>query len=56
MTGKLRDVLYTSCPYAGLDISQYPDDLQGWGSDHPVLTAAIEKLPKTWHLFWRNVA
>ena len=44
MTQTLREILYTECPYAGLDPAAYPDDLQGWGSDHPVLAAAIEKL------------
>lgn len=47
MTTRLREKLYTVCPYEGLDPAQYPDDLQGWGSDHPVLAAAIEKLRPT---------
>lgn len=44
MTQTLRDILYSTSPYEGLDPSDYPDDLQGWGSDHPVLASVIEKL------------
>lgn len=44
MAQTLREILYTASPYDGLDPADYPDDLQGWGSDHPVLAAAIEKL------------
>jgi predicted O-methyltransferase YrrM len=44
MTQSLREILYTSSPYDGIDPDGWPDDLQGWGSDHPVLAAAIEKL------------
>ena len=41
MTERVRDRLFRSNPYAGLDPGQYPDDIQGWWSDHPVLPNAI---------------
>ena len=44
MTQTVRDILYTTSPYEGLDPAAWPDDLQGWGSDHPVLAAVIEKV------------
>ena len=44
MTKTLRDTLFAESPYTNLDTSLYPDDLQGWGSDHPILAAAIAKI------------
>ena len=44
MTQTLREILYAVSPYESINPADYPDDLQGWGSDHPVLAAAIEKL------------
>ena len=44
MTKTLREILYAVSPFDGIDPADYPDDLQGWGSDHPILAAAIEKL------------
>jgi hypothetical protein len=43
-TGKIRDLLYESSPYEGFDSAPHPPDLQGWGSDHPVLTRVIQQL------------
>jgi predicted O-methyltransferase YrrM len=43
-TGKVRDRLFDTSPYANFDAQSYPDDLQGWGSDDPVLTEAVELL------------
>jgi SAM-dependent methyltransferase len=44
MTQTLRDRLYPISPYEGLDPADWPDDLQGWGSDHPVLATVIEQV------------
>jgi predicted O-methyltransferase YrrM len=44
---KIRDVLFDVSPYEGFDRSPYPVDLQGWGSDHPILTKAIEVVRPT---------
>jgi hypothetical protein len=42
--GKVRDHLFEKSPYEGFDPQPYPDDLQGWGSDDPVLVGAIQLL------------
>lgn len=44
MTDRVRDRLFDTNPYDGLDLSQYPDDIQGWWSDHPVMPNAISVL------------
>lgn len=31
-------------PYAGFPLDDWPEDLQGWGSDHPLLPQAIRAL------------
>lgn len=39
----LRDVLFRGCdPYLGIDSQDLQEDLQGWGSDHPILAWAVE--------------
>ena len=45
---KIRDVLFGASPYEGFDRSPYPVDMQGWGSDHPILTKAIELVRPTY--------
>jgi Methyltransferase domain len=47
MQQKIRDILYGASPYDGFDRSPYPVDMQGWGSDHPILTRAIELVRPT---------
>jgi predicted O-methyltransferase YrrM len=47
MQHKIRDILYGASPYDGFDRSPYPIDMQGWGSDHPILTRAIEVVRPT---------
>lgn len=37
----VRTQLHGADPYAGLDLSEVPPDLTGWGSDHPVFRAAL---------------
>ncbi|WP_174301849.1 class I SAM-dependent methyltransferase [Caulobacter sp. S45] len=37
-------LLHETSPYEAWDSDQYPADLQGWGSDHPVLRNAIEAI------------
>jgi predicted O-methyltransferase YrrM len=44
---KIRDLLFVDSPYDGFDRSPYPVDMQGWGSDHPILTKAIEVVRPT---------
>ena len=39
---RVADAIFTESPYGGFDPSGWPDDLQGWGSDHPVLLQAID--------------
>jgi SAM-dependent methyltransferase len=41
---RVWDLLFDVSPYEGFDPAPYPDDMQGWGSDHPVLTEAIRAL------------
>ncbi len=43
-TGKVRDRLFEISPYENFDPRSHPDDLQGWGSDDPVLAGAIQLL------------
>jgi SAM-dependent methyltransferase len=44
----VRAALYERSPYEGLNLSNVEPDMQGWGSDHPVLRRAIFELkPKT---------
>lgn len=43
-TIKVRDLLFERSPYEDFDHEQYPEDLQGWGSDDPVLIDAIRLL------------
>ena len=38
---KVRDLLFTESPYAGFSPDGEPNDLQGWGSDDPILGDAI---------------
>ena len=45
--GKVRDQLFEKSPYEEFDLESHPDDLQGWGSDHPVLVQAIQLLRPT---------
>jgi SAM-dependent methyltransferase len=40
----LRELIYDKSPYEGFDASLYEPDLQGWGSDHPFLISAIERV------------
>ena len=35
-------IVYDRSPYEGFDYAQYPDDTQGWGSDHPIFRALID--------------
>jgi hypothetical protein len=42
--GRIRDILFEKSPYDGFDPLSYPDDMQGWGSDAPVLVQAIQLL------------
>lgn len=44
MMDRVRDRLFRISPYDGLDLAQHPDDIQGWGSDHPAITGAIARL------------
>ena len=39
---RVSDALFDKSPYEGFDPSPWPDDLQGWASDHPVLLRAID--------------
>lgn len=39
--GRVRDRLFHKSPYDGFDPRPHPRDLQGWGSDAPILTHAI---------------
>jgi hypothetical protein len=41
---KVRDTLFYESPYAGFNAETQPEDLQGWGSDDPVLGDAIRLL------------
>jgi hypothetical protein len=41
---RLRDRLYDHSPYAGFDLSRAEPDLQGWGSDHPILRRLVHDL------------
>jgi predicted O-methyltransferase YrrM len=41
---RVRDRLFTTSPYADLDLSGVEPDLQGWRSDSYVLTDAIERV------------
>ena len=38
----IRDRLFDCSPYDGFDPAPYPEDLQGWGSHHPLLAEAIQ--------------
>jgi predicted O-methyltransferase YrrM len=38
---KVRDLLFERSPYENFEHEQHPEDLQGWGSDDPVLVDAI---------------
>lgn len=44
---KVRDQLFEASPYDQFDPRPYPDDVQGWGSDDPVLVEAIQLLRPT---------
>ncbi len=44
---RVRDLLFDKNPYDGFDASAYEPDLQGWGSDHPLLLRAIELVRPT---------
>ena len=41
---RVYDLLYQVSPYANFDPAPYPADLQGWGSYHPALHRAIDRL------------
>ncbi len=43
-TIRVMDRLFDRSPYAGFDPSPWPDDIQGWRSEHPVLLNAIDRL------------
>ncbi|MFE1600896.1 class I SAM-dependent methyltransferase [Methylobacterium sp. ID0610] len=40
----IRDLLFSRSPYDGFDSEAHPADMQGWGSDHPILPRVIERL------------
>jgi hypothetical protein len=40
----VRDKLFKISPYTGFDLTLHPADLQGWGSDSPLLIDAIRSL------------
>lgn len=40
----LRDRIFEVSPYEDFDPTPYPEDLQGWGSDDPLLTEAVRVL------------
>lgn len=44
VTGRIRDLLFEKSPYEDFDAGAHPDDLQGWGSDDPVLVGAVQLL------------
>jgi hypothetical protein len=39
---RFRDVLHKVDPYEGFAAQDYPPDMQGWGSNHPVFQLLIE--------------
>ena len=43
----VAQLLHDTSPYEGLDVEAYPADLQGWGSDHPLLREVITKCRPT---------
>ena len=44
----IRDKLFEKSPYDDFDAQSYNSDMQGWGSDHPLLVEAIRTLrPRT---------
>ena len=43
-TGRIRDLLFVKSPYDDFDPRYHPHDMQGWGSDDPVLADAIALL------------
>ena len=40
---RVREAIFETSPYEGFDPSPWPDDLQGWGSDHPLLIGAVRE-------------
>src|SRR5687768_5229089 len=40
----IRDQLFERSPYEDFDATPHPDDVQGWGSDDPLLVEAIHAL------------
>lgn len=46
-SARVRDKLFKVSPYRGFDPENYAEDLQGWGSDDPVLVEAIQLLRPT---------
>ena len=38
----IRDILFEGSPYSEFDANLYPDDIQGWGSDDPILMKATQ--------------
>jgi len=38
---KIRDLLFERSPYENFEYEHHPEDLQGWGSDDPVVVDAI---------------
>lgn len=44
LTMRVRDKLYSSDPFAGVDLADVKPDRQGWGSDHPIIREFIGKL------------
>jgi len=41
---RVRDFLFDVSPYTGFDPTLWPEDTQGWNSDHPLLLRAIEQI------------
>jgi hypothetical protein len=44
----LRQRLYPDDPYEGFPLEEWPPDLQGWGSDHPIFAKMVQSVrPQT---------
>jgi len=41
---RIRQLLHKTDPYQGFDADKYPQDMQGWGSDHQFFRVIIEKI------------
>ena len=39
----IRQLLHSRSPYAGFPLEEYPEDLQGWHSRHPMIKQVIEE-------------